>query len=157
MSIQQTAVDLSSLSTVPTSNPGQVYVDQQGKTWQYVRFASNTATGIGVKISTDGNFTASLGASASFATTEPAQAGFYQGSVTATANQYGWVFRGGGAFVGVAAAAIAANVKIYFTSNGNVDDTAAGSPLAGVTCTSAVGGAGPVNLYAMGLITGAAF
>lgn len=158
MTIQK-YVDLSSLSTTPLWVPGEYYWGQDGKLWQYVKFNSITATGVGVSIAGDGTFLASLGDSAVVTTARPIMVGFYQGSTSTAANQYGWVFRGFGSFTGSAAAAIAINVKIYFTAaaTGVVDDASAGSPLSGVFCTTAVGGAGAVNLFATGLISGASF
>lgn len=150
MTIQATAIDITAATLNSTVAPlfpvGQVTYDTLGRMYQYVKGTATHAQGDFVKISTDGLFTVALATTTNCPATEPAEIG----CVTCTgliANTYGWIFRGFGSFTGIAAGAIAINVKVNIVAAGNVDD-AAGTLINGLKCQTVISGAGSGAFYA---------
>lgn len=149
----QTIVDLTVTSTVPLNQVGQVYWDTLGRKWQYVKGGGTIAQYEYVKISTDGNFTATSMTTTTNPSTEPAQVGCVQVSGGLTSSLYGWVFRGYGAHTGKFAASCVQNVKIYTTATNGVVDDAATTLISGLKLITTITSAADAPAWASGDLT----
>lgn len=122
---QQVGFDLNVTSTVPVCAVGTRYEDPStGKVFEYVKGGGTIAQYEYVKISEDGNFTATSLTTTTNPSTEPAKVGCIQVSGGLTSSLYGWAQRKG-AHTGKFAASCVQDVKIYTTGTaGVVDDSA---------------------------------
>lgn len=156
MSGQLTAVDLETTSTTAQVPVGQYHWDAQGRLWQYVKGGGTIAQYEYIKISTDGNFTATSMTTTTNPSTEPAQVGCVQASGGLTSSLYGWVFRGFGRHTGKFAASCVQDVKIYTTATSGVVDDAATTLVNGLKLITTITSAASSPAYASTILTTAA-
>jgi hypothetical protein len=139
--------DLSETSTVPKLAVGTKYEDPStGKIFQYVKGGGTIAQYEYVKISEDGNYTATSLTTTTNPSTEPALVGCVQ-NAGLTSSLYGWVQRKG-AHTGKFAASCVQDVKIYTTGTAGVVDDSATTLVNGLKLITTIVGAASVPAFA---------
>lgn len=151
-SVSLVGVRFTHIDSTPLFSLGTLTWDSNGSLWQYVKGGGTIAQYEYVKVSGDGNFTATSLTTTTNPSTEPASVGCLQAADGLTSSTYGWVFRGYGYHVGKFAASCVQDVKIYTTGTAGVVDDSATTLINGLKLITTITGAASSPAWASGLL-----
>lgn len=158
MSQQIVAVDLTEAPvTTPKFTVGRIYIDENGRFWQYCKSSGSLAQYEYTFITKDGLFVASSLTTTNVAASKVQQVGCNQNGTAVTTGKYWWVFRGFGAHTGLYAASCVQDVVLGPTAVAGVVDDAATTNLIGLSLLTTIVGAAASPAWANGILATGGF
>lgn len=158
MSQQLVAVDLTEApSTAQKFTPGRMYIDENGRFYQYVKGGGTIAQYEYVFLTKDAVYTATSLTTTNVAASKVQHIGCLQATGGLTSTKYGWVFRGFGSHTGLFAASCVQDVIVGPTAVAGVVDDAATTNIIGLSLVTTIVGAAASPAWAGGILMTAGF